>query len=112
MATCKITGQVFTSRGEPLDGARIYVTPQAAPVLVVTSSGTQAVTCNPIGVFSELDGTFEIDLLRNVSFTVVIKEVGLVETILVPDQDTANLFTLISEQPIQTSTGGSGSVVW
>ncbi len=109
MATCKIVGQVFTSRGEPLDGSRIYATPQEAPVVVTTSTGTQIVTCNPIGVLSQLDGTFELDLLRNVTFTIVIKEAGLVGTILVPDQVTANLFTLLGTQPIVTSTGTQDS---
>jgi hypothetical protein len=112
MDTCIITGTLSYSNGDPLIGARIYAIPENSPAVVTTSSG--AISIFPIYEVTSTGGTFEITLVQNISFNITIKEIGLITTITVPAQDTANLFSLISatEQGDPTPTDSGGEDVW
>ena len=105
---CNIYGTILDSEGEAFEGVRIYAIPTTIPALIETSTGIIAVSYEPRSVLTDSDGYFTIALLRSVQFNITIKEIGLKDTITVPDSDSANLFSLLGET-VQTISGHSGT---
>lgn len=105
---CNIYGTIIDSTGEAFEGIRIYAIPTTIPAIIQTSTGITAVTYEPRSVVTDLDGYFTISLVRNLSFNITIKEIGLKDTIIVPDSDSADLFSLLG-QTIQSVQGYSGT---
>jgi len=103
--TCDITGTIVDHNGEPLICGRVYALPLNSPVIV----GNQGVYVFPSMAYTTSTGEFSITLIRGVSFNVTIKEIGLSETIRVPEQATCELWSLIGVQtqadPTPADTG-------
>jgi hypothetical protein len=105
---CNIYGSIIDSEGEPYVGVRVYAVPTTIPALVETSTGIVAVTYEPRSTITDADGYFTLSLVRSLSFNVTIKEIGLKDTVTIPDSDSANLFSLLGET-VQTTSGHSGT---
>ena len=92
MATCKLTGSIVDGTSTGLYGVNIYATPYDSPALI---QGTDnAISPGSITVLTTSTGEFELDLLRNVKFTITITEIGFRKTIIVPNSETDSLFAL------------------
>lgn len=92
---CNIYGTILDSTGEAFESVRIYAIPTTIPALISTSSGLVAISYEPRSTVTDSSGYFTLALLRNLSFNITIKEIGLRDTITVPDSDSANLFSLL-----------------
>lgn len=92
MATCILTGTIKTGADANFEGVYIHAVPYDSPSIV---QGTQeAIAPEPITVLTTSTGEFELELIRNVRFTIHIPMLGFKKTILVPDQDTEILWSL------------------
>jgi len=91
MATCTITG-TFTDQAEaPLEGVRVSV---YVPPTPVTSVAAQERTYE-----SDDAGLVSFDLVQGIRVRVSILQRGLSREFDVPAEDTADLFTLLSDVP-------------
>lgn len=88
--TCKITGKIIDQDGQPLFCARVH-----AILVNPPSNFTQGVYIFHSTHYVDENGYFELDLIRGGQFTIIIREIGLMETILVPDQASCDLWSLI-----------------
>lgn len=105
MATCAVTGRILDHNGLPWEGIRISVLPEAVPTIVTTSTGVAAITVLPSFTITTSTGIFSISLLQNVRFNVIIREIGINHTILVPSQTSCDLFSLLSLIPVPEPPG-------
>lgn len=85
MSTCKIVGKLIRGSGIPVIGSYIYATCYDSPAIIQdTSTG---IVSDPIRIYSTSTGQFELELERNVKFTIYIPEMGFKRTVLVPDSE-------------------------
>lgn len=101
MATCKVYGTIQSGDGNPTVGVYIHATPTTIPTIV----GGVALSSYYIDTISSSTGYFELNLLQEVEFCVIINTLGFKEVIKVPAQDEVILWTLTSIQ----ETGGTGT---
>ena len=89
---------------QPVEGVLVQYVPEAIPA--IDSSTGKAIHPSAASCISSSTGYFEKYILRNTNFIVTIPAIGLRQTIRIPDQDEADLFTLtaIGVEVIQTST--------
>jgi hypothetical protein len=90
--TCSIIGKIVSGDGEAMEGVGIYATPFDSPSIV--SSTGYALSPSGVSIITSSTGEFELILIRNVRFTIHIPEIGLKETILVPDLSSASIWGL------------------
>lgn len=104
MATCTLTGYIILGTSTGMSGVNIHAVPYETPAVVQGTSN--AISPTPITVLTTSTGYFELELLRNVKFTVTIPEIGFRKTVLVPNVATNSLFALtdilISGDPTPT----------
>jgi len=92
MATCKLTGTIVLGSGEAVPYAYIHATPYDSPALI---QGTdQVISPEVVTAITTSTGEFELDLVRNVNFTINIPLIGFKKTIRIPDSTTASLWSL------------------
>jgi len=100
---CIVIGKIIYGNGNPVPSALIYAIPAGSPAI---SSSGYAVSPFPIQAYSKSDGSFEISLVRNATFILTISSIGYRQKILIPNQDSYNLFTLsnitMNNSPITT----------
>lgn len=108
MATCSVYGTIVNGAEQPIEGIQLYFIPASCPA-INTSTG-QAITPVALDCITSSAGYFAINLLRNISFVVIINAIGVKETIMIPDASSKNLFELTGLAPavLPTSTGGTG----
>ncbi|GEM_PF-4822685 len=100
---CNVYGTILDSTGEAFEGVRIYAIPTTVPAFISTSTGLVAIGYEPRSTVTDSNGYFTLALLRNLSFNITIKEIGLRDTITVPDDSSVNLFSLLGAT-VQAST--------
>lgn len=84
MATCKIVGILITGEGVGAQGTYIYASCSDSPAIIQgTSTG---IVPESLFKLTTSTGTFEMDLVRNVNFTIHIPEMGFKKTIRVPNE--------------------------
>ena len=112
MNTCNVTGSLQFMSGDPVPGSFIYISTPLNPLFIITSTSAVGISFQPQMYVTEDDGSFSMPLLCNGTFKVIIKDIGLRATFIVPNQDTADLFSLISQSSVSplvdalvTSTG-------
>ena len=112
MNICNVTGSLKFMSGDPVPGSFIYVSTPLNPLFIVNGSSASGVSFQPQTYITADDGTFSMLLLCNATFKIIIKDIGLRAAFTVPNQDTADLFSLISQSPVSplvnapiTSTG-------
>lgn len=102
MDLCKVYGYIQSGDGNPTVGIMIHAIPTATPTIV----GGNALSSFTIEAITTSSGYFELNLLQNVEFLIIINTLGFREVILVPIQDEVVLWTLTSVQETgNTSTG-------
>ncbi len=106
--TCNVTGTIIDYAGNPIEGVRIYAIPTTIPAIVQTSTGVLAMTTSTQETVTDINGYFRLGLLRNVSFNIVIKEIGLQNTVMIPNSESTDLFSLLGIQ-VQASSGPSNT---
>lgn len=99
MATCKIYGTIQHGDGNVAEGLLIYAVPVAIPTIV----GTSAVSPYPVETISTSTGYFEMELLQEVEFRIIINAIGFKQVIKIPVADEYLLWSLTAVQ----STGGT-----
>jgi len=83
MATCKIVGKLVTGGDVDASGVLIYSTCSDYPAIIQdTSTG---IIPEVIKELTTSTGTFELDLIRNVNFTIHIPEMGFKKTVRIPN---------------------------
>lgn len=109
MATCKVYGYIVDGSENVISGVPLQFIPALIPA--VDSSTGRAVIPRTIEVFTTSTGYFEVYLLVNTNFVVIINCLGMKEVIRVPHVVSKNLFELTgmytSGDVISTSTGES-----
>jgi hypothetical protein len=106
MSTCTVSGSIINGSEEPVEGVLIQFILAAIPA--VSSSLGMGVYQSPLECITTSTGYFEIELIRDTDFVVIISALGIKEKIHIPDEATKNLFELtgfVVVDPIQTSTG-------
>lgn len=84
MATCTLTGRIITGGEIPVVGAYVHAIPYNSPAVIQNTD--DAVTPEAVTVLTTSTGEFELELMRNVKFTVTIPELGFRKTITVPNE--------------------------
>lgn len=107
MGTCTLSGYIINGTSTGIIGANVYAIPYDSPSII---QGTEnAISPEPIMVLTSSTGYFELELLRNVKFTISIPEIGLRKTIIVPNSSTSSLFALtdilVSGDPTPSDNG-------
>lgn len=100
---CYVTGTILDEQGDPFESVRVYARPTTIPTLLETSSGIVALTYSPQSTITDSNGYFRLQLIRSLLYNVIIKEIGLQDTITVPDDSSVNLFSLLGVT-VQAST--------
>lgn len=101
MATCKVYGTIQSGDGNPTVGIVIHAIPTTVPTIV----GGVALSGYIVETTTSSTGYFELDLLQNVDFCVIINTLGFKEVVKVPVAADVVLWTLTSIQ----ETGGTGT---
>jgi hypothetical protein len=101
MALCKVYGTIQSGDGNPTVGVYIHAIPTTIPTIV----GGVALSSYTIDTISTSTGYFELNLLQDVDFCVIINTLGFKEVVKVPAQAEVVLWTLTSIQ----ETGGTGT---
>ena len=92
MANCILTGTIVLGNDEAVPYAYIHATPYDSPALL---QGTdKVVSPEVVTTVTTSTGEFELELVRNMNFTVNIPLIGFKKTIRVPDSATASLWSL------------------
>ena len=86
MAKCIITGTIVDATDAPMAGVLVVAFPINAPQ-ILTSDG-KAVANSLIQTVTTSTGLFSLNLIRNITYCINIKEIGYKDTFMVPDQDT------------------------
>lgn len=110
MATCKVSGYIKDGSETPIEGALIYAVPAIVPQII---EGTEdAIYPKPIESITTSSGYFELNLIRNADFVVIIRCIGFRDKVHVPDQTSTGLFSLAAIQqqadPTPSDTGEGG----
>lgn len=101
MATCKVYGTIQGGDGTPTEGIIVHAIPTTIPTIV----GGVALSGFIVETVTSSTGYFELNLLQNVDFCVIINTLGFKEVIKVPVATEVVLWTLTSIQ----ETGGTGT---
>jgi len=104
--TCKITGTLIDHNSDPIICGRVYALPISS-----TISSSYGVYAFPTVVHTTSTGTFEIELIRGMQFNVIIKEIGMSKIILVPDQESCEIWPLINDNT-ENPNSNSGDGWW
>ena len=88
--TCIITGLLVDHNAEPIISGRVYAMPISSTVI-----DRYGIYVFPTEAHTTSTGSFSIELIRGMEFNIVIKEIGLAKTILIPDQESCELWSLI-----------------
>lgn len=94
--TCTISGTILNADGTP--NSDVHVVARVASTEVDQGGqvlGGVGVTSDPIEVFTENDGTFEIVLIQGGTYRLEIPFINLRKDILVPAADTADFADLV-----------------
>ncbi len=83
MATCTLNGYIIMGSSTGLQGVYVHAVPYDTPSII---EGTdKAISPENVSVLTSSTGYFELELIRNVKFTITIPEIGMRKTIVVPD---------------------------
>lgn len=94
--TCTISGTILNADGTP--NSDVHVVARVASTEVDQGGqvlGGVGVTSDPIEVFTENDGTFEIVLIQGGTYRLEIPFINLRKDILVPSASTADFADLV-----------------
>jgi len=84
MATCNIQGKILIGSEEAVVGAVVHAVPYDSPAIIQNTD--TVISPEPVTTMTTSTGEFELDLIRNVKFTITIPEVGFRKTIVVPNE--------------------------
>ena len=111
---CRIIGRTIDSNNNVVGGLLVFCRPNIMPGTVQSSLISQ----DGVSTVSDVNGHFQIDLLRNTQFIITIKELGVHAVILVPDKDVYPIISLMSDisepviPPVTPGTPGSPGTSW
>lgn len=94
MANCTLTGYILDAQGTPLENVTIAAVPSEVPAII--SGTSNALSVRRVEVYTTSTGYFELPLLQNAYFHIVIKEIGYEDTVKIPVETTVVLWTLTS----------------
>jgi hypothetical protein len=87
---CSIRGNVVDGQKHGIENVSVSARMLAPPTLL----GTAGVSTDPTVVVTDVNGYFEFEFLRLATIDVIIPEISYRRTLVVPDADTADLFTI------------------
>jgi hypothetical protein len=92
---CYVSGTIMDEEGEPFEGVRVYAMPSTIPAIIETSTGNIAIAVSSVNTVTDSNGYFRLLLIKTLSYNITIKEIGLKDTIIVPDSSNTDLFSLL-----------------
>jgi len=110
MDLCEVYGKLVNGRKEPLPGIFIFAScvEHAKEVLDTSTGEVLGVGTHPSYSLSDETGSFKIDLIKQKQYRIVIRPIGYDRVVIIPNDDTVNLWTLSGvsiNNVITTSTG-------
>ena len=84
MATCTIVGKLVDGEGNELEGVFVHAICADSPAIIQNTS--TGIIPETVTLLTTSTGTFELELLRNVNFTIHVPEMGFKRTIRVPNE--------------------------
>lgn len=110
MDLCEIYGKLVTAQKEPLSGVFVFSScvEHVKETLDTSTGEVVGIGTYPVYSISNSDGSFAINLIKSKQYRIIIRPIGYDRVIIVPNDETANLWSLSGvsiNEPVVTSTG-------
>lgn len=93
--TCRVTATFLNARGDGVGGVHVRFTPR----LTGAAIRTLGILARESTATSAQDGSFTMYLVRDMAGTLAISGIGVVREVTIPDEESVDLFALVSEAP-------------